>query len=34
MVTHDDEVAAAAQRVARMKDGKVIDPGDATIASD
>ena len=28
MVTHDDDVAAAAQRIARMKDGKVIDAGD------
>jgi putative ABC transport system ATP-binding protein len=26
MVTHDDDVAAAAQRIARMRDGKVIDP--------
>jgi putative ABC transport system ATP-binding protein len=25
MVTHDDEVAAAAGRIARMKDGKVVD---------
>ena len=29
MVTHDDDVAAAAERIARMKDGKVIDAGDA-----
>ncbi len=28
MVTHDDDVAAAAQRIARMKDGKVTDAGD------
>jgi len=28
MVTHDDDVAVAAQRIARMKDGKVVDPGD------
>ncbi len=27
MVTHDDDVAAAAQRIARMQDGRVIDPG-------
>jgi putative ABC transport system ATP-binding protein len=27
MVTHDDEVAAAAGRIARMKDGKVVDTG-------
>ena len=27
MVTHDDDVAAAAQRIARMKDGKVVQPG-------
>src|SRR5204863_704005 len=25
MVTHDDDVATAAQRIARMKDGKVVD---------
>jgi hypothetical protein len=25
MVTHDDDVAAAAQRIAHMKDGKVLD---------
>lgn len=30
MVTHDDDVAAAAERIARMKDGKVIDQGDGT----
>jgi len=29
MVTHDDDVAAAAQRIARMKDGKVLDAGDS-----
>ena len=27
MVTHDDDVAAAADRIARMKDGKVVDTG-------
>ena len=27
MVTHDDDVAAAAERIARMKDGKVVDTG-------
>jgi ABC-type lipoprotein export system ATPase subunit len=27
MVTHDDDVAAAAERIARMKDGKVVDSG-------
>ena len=27
MVTHDDDVATAAQRIARMKDGKVVDDG-------
>jgi putative ABC transport system ATP-binding protein len=27
MVTHDDDVAAAAGRIARMKDGKVVDAG-------
>ncbi len=27
MVTHDDDVAAAAHRIARMKDGKVVDVG-------
>jgi putative ABC transport system ATP-binding protein len=26
MVTHDDDVAAAAGRIARMRDGKVVDP--------
>jgi ABC-type lipoprotein export system ATPase subunit len=26
-VTHDDDVAAAAGRIARMRDGKVVDPG-------
>src|SRR5690349_21201679 len=30
MVTHDDDVAAAAERIARMKDGKVVDPGDGS----
>jgi len=30
MVTHDDDVAAAAQRIARMKDGRVLDPGDVS----
>ena len=30
MVTHDDEVAAAAERIARMKDGKVIDASDSS----
>lgn len=29
MVTHDDDVAAAAHRIARMKDGKVVDIGQA-----
>jgi ABC-type lipoprotein export system ATPase subunit len=33
MVTHDDDVAAAAQRIARMKDGKVIDAGDGAPTS-
>ena len=33
MVTHDDDVAAAAGRIARMKDGKVIDPGDGSVAA-
>src|SRR3954447_12817267 len=27
MVTHDDDVATPAQRIARMKDGKVVDDG-------
>jgi ABC-type lipoprotein export system ATPase subunit len=31
MVTHDDSVAAAAQRVARMKDGRVTDQGQAAL---
>ena len=30
MVTHDDDVAAAGQRIARMKDGKVVDAGDGS----
>ena len=30
MVTHDDGVAAAAQRIARMRDGKVVDAGDGS----
>lgn len=30
MVIHDDNVAAAAQRIARMKDGKVVDSGNGT----
>ncbi len=29
MVTHDDDVAASAGRIARMRDGKVIDAGAA-----
>ena len=27
MVTHDDDVAAASQRTALMRDGRVVDPG-------
>jgi len=27
MVTHDDDVAAAAERIARMKDGRVVEAG-------
>ena len=27
-MTHDDDVAATAQRIARMKDGKVISTDD------
>ena len=35
MVTHDDDVAASAGRIARMRDGKVIDAGaaDRAVAS-
>jgi putative ABC transport system ATP-binding protein len=33
MVTHDDDVAAAAQRIAHMKDGKVRDNGTQTLTS-
>jgi putative ABC transport system ATP-binding protein len=33
MVTHDDDVATAAQRIARMKDGKVTDAGDEVAAA-
>jgi len=29
MVTHDDDVAAAAQRIATMRDGRVVDDGAA-----
>ena len=29
LVTHDDDVAAAAERIARMRDGKVVDDGGA-----
>jgi putative ABC transport system ATP-binding protein len=32
MVTHDDDVAAAAERIARMKDGKVISTNDEALA--
>jgi len=33
MVTHDDDVAAAAARIARMKDGRVVDAGTAAPAA-
>jgi putative ABC transport system ATP-binding protein len=29
LVTHDDDVAAAAQRLVKMKDGKVVEAGEA-----
>jgi putative ABC transport system ATP-binding protein len=32
MVTHDDDVAAAAERIARMKDGRVISTNDGALA--
>jgi putative ABC transport system ATP-binding protein len=32
MVTHDDGVAAAAGRIARMRDGKVVDAGEPAVA--
>jgi putative ABC transport system ATP-binding protein len=32
MVTHDDDVAAAAQRIVRMKDGRVVSAGDGAPA--
>ena len=32
MVTHDDDVAAAAERIVRMRDGKVVDTGDSALA--
>jgi putative ABC transport system ATP-binding protein len=30
MVTHDDEVAAAGDRIVRMRDGRIVDAGDGT----
>lgn len=33
MVTHDDDVAAAASRIARMKDGVVIDAPSVTLSA-
>ena len=33
MVTHDDEVAAAGDRIVRMRDGRVVDAGDGTDAA-
>lgn len=33
MVTHDDGVASAAQRIARMRDGKMVDSGDGSEAA-
>ena len=34
MVTHDDDVAAAGDRIVRMRDGRIVDAGDGTIADD
>jgi putative ABC transport system ATP-binding protein len=31
MVTHDDEVAAAGDRIVRMRDGRIVDPGDGSV---
>ena len=33
LVTHDDEVAAAAERIVQMRDGRVVDDGGATPSS-
>ncbi len=30
MVTHDDDVAAAGDRIVRMRDGRVVDAGDGS----
>jgi putative ABC transport system ATP-binding protein len=34
MVTHDDDVAAAAQRITQMRDGRVVDDGRAAAAGE
>jgi putative ABC transport system ATP-binding protein len=34
LVTHDDDVAATAQRLVRMRDGQVVDDGRALAATD
>jgi putative ABC transport system ATP-binding protein len=33
LVTHDDEVAAAGDRIVRMRDGRVVTDDDATVAA-
>ena len=33
LVTHDDEVAAAGDRIVRMRDGRVESVDDATVAA-
>jgi putative ABC transport system ATP-binding protein len=31
MVTHDDDVAAAGDRIVRMRDGRIVDAGDGSV---
>jgi putative ABC transport system ATP-binding protein len=34
LVTHDDTVAAAGDRIVRMRDGRIVDSGDGEIVDD
>ena len=34
LVTHDDDVAAAGDRIVRMRDGRIVDSGDGEIVDD
>jgi putative ABC transport system ATP-binding protein len=34
LVTHDDGVAAAGDRIVRMRDGRIVDSGDGEIVDD